>query len=69
MSKWPLASAYMLHIVIATTCYDLMILGLIKEKNLVLGLTQENLMESLVQYIYIYILTTTGSCSTISSLP
>jgi len=59
----------MLHIVVATTCYDLMILELIKERNLVLELTQENLMESLVQYIYLYILTTTGSHSTISNLP
>ena len=51
------------------SCYNLVILGLIKERNLVLELTQENLIESLVQYIYIYILTTNGPCSTISSLP
>ena len=33
-----------------------------------IGLTQENLMEFLVQYIYFYILTSDGLCSAISSL-
>jgi len=36
-------------------CYNSMTLKLIKERNLVLGLTQENLMEFLVQCIYLYI--------------
>jgi len=49
--------------------YDSMILGLIKEKNLILELTQENSIEFLVQCIYLYILTSNGPCSTISSLP
>jgi len=41
-----------------------MTLELIRERNLVLGLTQENSMEFLVQYIYLYILTADGPCST-----
>jgi len=52
-------------------CYDSKTLELIYKRNLVLELTQENLMEFQVQciYLYIYILTTVGPCSTISSLP
>ena len=39
---------------IEETYYNLTTLGLIKESNLILELTQENLMEFLVQGIYIY---------------
>ena len=46
-----------------------MTLGLIKERNLVLELTQEDLMEFLVQGIYLYILTSSGLYATTSSLP
>jgi len=49
--------------------YNSMTLGLIKERNLVLELTQENLIEFLVQDIYLYILTSGGLCATTSSLP
>ena len=44
--------------------YDLMILELIKERNLVLGLTQENLIEDSVQDHLPYILKSNGLCST-----
>jgi len=54
---------------IEETCYDSITLGLIKERNLILGLTQENLMEFLVQDIYLYILTSSSLYATISSLP
>jgi len=39
---------------IEETYYNSTTLGLIKEKNLILELTQENLMEFLVKDIYIY---------------
>ena len=37
-------------------CYNSMILELIKEKNLILGLIQENSIEFLVQYIYLLLI-------------
>ena len=43
-------------------CYKLKILGLIKRKNLVLGLTQENLIENSVQDSLPYILNSHGLC-------
>jgi len=43
-------------------CYDLMILGLIKEEDLVLGLTQENLIENSVHDGLPYILKPHGLC-------
>ena len=46
-------------------CYDLITLELIKEKNLVFGLTQENSIEFWIQYIYLYILATDGLYSTL----
>ena len=49
-------------------CYNSMTLELIKERNLILGLIQENSMKFLVQCIYLYILTSGGPCSAISSL-
>ena len=44
------------------TCYDSMTLELIKERNLVLGLIQENLMENSVQNCLPYILKPHGLC-------
>ena len=46
-----------------------MTLELIKEKNLILELTQENSMEFLVQCIYLYVLTINSLYLAISSLP
>jgi len=43
-------------------CYDSVTLGLIKEKNLVLGLTQENSIENSIQDCLPYILKPHGLC-------
>ena len=50
---------------IVSMCYDSKTLGLINEQNLVLGLTQENLIENSVQNYLPYIPQTTGLCTTI----
>ena len=50
-------------------CYDLMTLELIKERNLVLELIQENLIENSIQDCLPYILKPNGLCSTILAYP
>jgi len=50
-------------------CYNSMALELIKEKNLVLELTQENSIENFVQDGLPYILITLGSYSTLLVYP
>ena len=50
-------------------CYDSMILELIKERNLILRLTQENLIENSVQDGLSYILITHGLYSTTLAYP
>ena len=49
-------------------CYDLITLRLIKEGNLILGLTQENSIENSVQDHLPYILNHHGLCYYLSSL-
>ena len=49
-------------------CYDSVTLELIREKNLVLGLTQENLIENSVQDCLSYILNYHGPCYYFSNL-
>ena len=58
-----------LHIHTYNSCYKLKILELIKKKNLVLELTQENSIESSIQDHLPYILNYHGSCYYSSSLP
>ena len=53
---------------LGATCYNLMTLGLIKEKNLVLGLIQENSIESFIQDCLPYILDYHVPCYYFSSL-
>ena len=50
-------------------CYNSITLGLIKKRNLVFRLTQENLIEFWIQCIYLYILATDGLCSTLLAYP
>ena len=50
-------------------CYKLETLELIKRKNLVLGLTQENSIENSIQDCLSYILKPHGLCYITSSLP
>jgi len=50
-------------------CYNLKTLGLVNEKNLVLGLTQENSIENSVQNCLPYILRLMVHVTTAISLP
>jgi len=50
-------------------CYNLKTLRLINKKNLVLRLTQENLIENFVQDCLPYILITHSLCSTTLAYP
>ena len=52
-----------------TNCYNSIILELIKEKNLVLELIQENLIENSIQDSLPYIPKTNGPCSTTLAYP
>ena len=53
---------------ISIKCYDSIILGLIKERNLILELTQENSIENSVQDCLPYILNYNGLYYYLSSL-
>ena len=51
-----------IHCIMNGFCYKLKTLELVKRKNLILGLTQENLIENSVQDSLPYILNPYGPC-------